>query len=240
MTTDNEIVERLLAGDRRTLARLISRIENDGHEAIDALVALYPHTGQAHIVGVTGAPGTGKSTLVNELTKALECFDTVERIVDEPDAPGFDLRVGEAYLRLGRLEDAYERLERAAEKDPQSLPALMLLGDCLLAMGKSEKAANSFRRILAVDNTDPYAHHNLAVCFFGMGNYRAGLDHCLQALKHKPDYAFALHKAVIAYLINIGFHVSVFLLCANVYTCCEVIVQCSQLIFHLCFLRFKR
>ena len=64
----------------------------------------------------------------NELTKALECFDTVERITDEPDAPDFDLRVGEAYLRLGRLEDAYERLERAVEKEAQSAPALMLLG----------------------------------------------------------------------------------------------------------------
>ena len=88
MTTDNEIVERLLAGDRRTLARLISRIENDGHEAIDALVALYPHTGQAHIVGVTGAPGTGKSTLVNELTKAYRAADVRVGIVAvDPTSP---------------------------------------------------------------------------------------------------------------------------------------------------------
>ena len=51
------------------MARLISRVENNGHEAVDALVALYPHTGRAYLVGVTGAPGTGKSTLVNEITK---------------------------------------------------------------------------------------------------------------------------------------------------------------------------
>jgi LAO/AO transport system kinase len=44
-------------------------IENDGDEARRALADLYPYTGQAHIVGVTGAPGTGKSTLVNELAK---------------------------------------------------------------------------------------------------------------------------------------------------------------------------
>jgi LAO/AO transport system kinase len=44
-------------------------IENDGDEARRALADLYPHTGQAHVVGVTGAPGTGKSTLVNELAK---------------------------------------------------------------------------------------------------------------------------------------------------------------------------
>ena len=64
-----ELIERLLTGDRRAIARLITIIENDGAEAQEALAALYPHTGRAHIVGVTGAPGTGKSTLVNELAK---------------------------------------------------------------------------------------------------------------------------------------------------------------------------
>jgi LAO/AO transport system kinase len=44
-------------------------IENGGEEARGALADLYPHTGRAHVVGVTGAPGTGKSTLVNELAK---------------------------------------------------------------------------------------------------------------------------------------------------------------------------
>ncbi|HID62702.1 MAG TPA: methylmalonyl Co-A mutase-associated GTPase MeaB, partial [Anaerolineae bacterium] len=44
-------------------------IENDGDEARRALADLYPYTGKAHVVGVTGAPGTGKSTLVNELAK---------------------------------------------------------------------------------------------------------------------------------------------------------------------------
>ena len=61
----------MLAGDRRAVARLITLIENDGPEAQAALAALYPHTGRAHVVGVTGAPGTGKSTLVNELTQEL-------------------------------------------------------------------------------------------------------------------------------------------------------------------------
>jgi len=64
-----DIVARLLAGDRRAAARLISIVEDDGQEARQALADLYPHTGRAHIVGVTGAPGVGKSTLVNGLTK---------------------------------------------------------------------------------------------------------------------------------------------------------------------------
>jgi len=52
------------------MARLITRIENDAAGAHADLAQLYAHTGRAHIVGVTGAPGAGKSTLVNELAKA--------------------------------------------------------------------------------------------------------------------------------------------------------------------------
>ncbi|MEA3339698.1 MAG: methylmalonyl Co-A mutase-associated GTPase MeaB, partial [Chloroflexota bacterium] len=71
-----ELTTQALAGNRYALARLISLIENDGADARVALTALYPHTGQAHIVGVTGAPGSGKSTLVNELAKTLRAQDT--------------------------------------------------------------------------------------------------------------------------------------------------------------------
>jgi LAO/AO transport system kinase len=88
MTKDDDIVQRLLAGDRRALARLISRVENDGQQTVKALTTLYPHTGQAHIVGVTGAPGTGKSTLVNELAKAYRAGDVRVGIVAvDPTSP---------------------------------------------------------------------------------------------------------------------------------------------------------
>jgi LAO/AO transport system kinase len=60
-------VEGILAGQRRAIARAISLVENDGAEAQDLLATLHPHTGRAHIVGVTGPPGSGKSTLVNAL-----------------------------------------------------------------------------------------------------------------------------------------------------------------------------
>jgi LAO/AO transport system kinase len=68
-STDS-LASQLLAGNRRALARSISRVEDGGPEAHALLAALYPHTGRGHVIGITGAPGTGKSTLVNALAKA--------------------------------------------------------------------------------------------------------------------------------------------------------------------------
>ncbi len=61
--------ERIFNGDRLAVARLMTLIENEAPEGLDALGALYEHTGRAHLIGITGAPGTGKSTLVNALVK---------------------------------------------------------------------------------------------------------------------------------------------------------------------------
>lgn len=59
--------ESVLQGDRLALARLLTEIENESPEGQQALNELFKHTGTAHLIGVTGAPGTGKSSLVNQL-----------------------------------------------------------------------------------------------------------------------------------------------------------------------------
>jgi len=66
--SDVDLADELLAGSRRALGRGITLAETGGEAARALLSAIYPHTGKAHIVGVTGAPGAGKSTLVNALT----------------------------------------------------------------------------------------------------------------------------------------------------------------------------
>ena len=61
------IAESILAGERMPLARLLTQVENNSPEGRLTLDELFPHTGKAHLIGVTGAPGTGKSSLVNQM-----------------------------------------------------------------------------------------------------------------------------------------------------------------------------
>lgn len=84
----SELVQRLLTGDRRALARILTIIENASTDAETVQAALYPHTGRAWVVGVTGAPGTGKSSLVNTLAKAYRARnETVGILAVDPTSP---------------------------------------------------------------------------------------------------------------------------------------------------------
>ncbi|HVU67012.1 MAG TPA: methylmalonyl Co-A mutase-associated GTPase MeaB [Ktedonobacteraceae bacterium] len=82
------IVERLLQGDRRALARMVTLIENEAPAARRYLAELHQHSGQAHIIGVTGAPGAGKSTLVTHLVRELRKRERkVGVIAVDPSSP---------------------------------------------------------------------------------------------------------------------------------------------------------
>jgi len=85
---DESLAQRLLAGDRRALARGISLVENDDPEGWALVKEVYPHTGRAAIIGVTGPPGAGKSTLLAALTKLERARErTVAVLSIDPTSP---------------------------------------------------------------------------------------------------------------------------------------------------------
>jgi GTPase len=87
-SADRPLAQRLLDGDRRALARAISLVENDDPAGWELVREIYPRTGHAAVVGFTGPPGVGKSTLMGALTKhERELERTVAVLSIDPSSP---------------------------------------------------------------------------------------------------------------------------------------------------------
>ena len=71
-----DLVRRMLDGDRLALARLITRVENRMPDVPDIMRAIHERTGRAYVLGITGPPGAGKSTLVDRVTSRLHLFES--------------------------------------------------------------------------------------------------------------------------------------------------------------------
>lgn len=81
-------VERVRSGDIRAVARAITSIENHTPESVELLKALFPHSGKARIVGLTGSPGSGKSTLVDQLAREYRKQEkSVGIVAVDPSSP---------------------------------------------------------------------------------------------------------------------------------------------------------
>ncbi|HXB16878.1 MAG TPA: methylmalonyl Co-A mutase-associated GTPase MeaB [Solirubrobacteraceae bacterium] len=106
---EDSLARRLLDGDRRALARAISLVEDDRPEGWELVREVYPHTGHAEVVGFTGPPGAGKSTLIGALTKARrEAGRSVGVLSIDPSSPftqgallGDRIRLAEHFLDQG-------------------------------------------------------------------------------------------------------------------------------------------
>lgn len=84
----NDLVEKVTNGDVRAVARLIRDVDDGMPDVRDVLKALYPHTGKAYIIGITGAPGVGKSTLVDQMVAHLrKRGKTVGVLAVDPTSP---------------------------------------------------------------------------------------------------------------------------------------------------------
>src|SRR5215208_385099 len=104
--SDNGLVERLLSGDRRALARIISKIEGENPDTRGVISELYPHTGETVTVGFTGPPGVGKSSIIAGLIELYRVEEKKVGVVSvDPSSPftkgailGDRIRLAEHFL----------------------------------------------------------------------------------------------------------------------------------------------
>ncbi len=107
--TETDLAGRLVAGDKRALARAITLIENDDPAGWDLVREVFPRTGRARIVGLTGPPGVGKSTLIGALTAEMRKADRQVAVLSiDPSSPftrgallGDRIRLSDHFLDSG-------------------------------------------------------------------------------------------------------------------------------------------
>jgi LAO/AO transport system kinase len=107
--TEQGLAERLVAGDKRALARAITLIENDDPDGWELVREVFPKTGRARIVGLTGPPGVGKSTLIGALTAEMRKADRDVAVLSiDPSSPftrgallGDRIRLSDHFLDAG-------------------------------------------------------------------------------------------------------------------------------------------
>ncbi|MDZ5812473.1 methylmalonyl Co-A mutase-associated GTPase MeaB [Halorubrum sp. AD140] len=144
---DAELVEELLAGSHRALARVITRIEDRaaGHRAI--VSALHDRTGGADVIGITGSPGAGKSTLVDKLAAAYrERGDTVGVVAVDPSSP---------YTGGAVLGDRIRMGSNVGDMDVffRSMSARGQLGGLSMATADAVKALDAFGKDVVIIET---------------------------------------------------------------------------------------
>ena len=154
------------------------------------IIELEPDHAAAHV-------GLGKVLLrLERPEEALQAFHEGARQAPE-EQDELEVPIAEALLHLRRFGEARDRLTAAVERDSKDTTALMLLGHALVAGGGFARATDCYRRLLALDDRNPLAHHMLGVCLVQTRQWEAGLEHCLAAVEQQPDFVAAMHNAVL-------------------------------------------
>ena len=84
----DRIIEKALGGDPRSIARLITAVESETYSSRKIMQSVYPHTGKAHLIGVTGSPGAGKSTFLDKLISSMMAAgQSIGVIAVDPSSP---------------------------------------------------------------------------------------------------------------------------------------------------------
>src|SRR6056297_2244915 len=144
---DAELVEGPLAGSHRALARVITRIENRAAGYRGIVAALHEHTGGADVIGITGAPGAGKSTLVDKLAAAYrDRGDTVGVVAVDPSSP---------YTGGAVLGDRIRMASNVGDMDVffRSMSARGQLGGLSMATADAVKALDAFGKDVVIIET---------------------------------------------------------------------------------------
>ncbi|EMA70221.1 LAO/AO transporter ATPase [Halorubrum aidingense JCM 13560] len=144
---DAALVEELLAGSHRALARVITRIENRSPGYRGIVAALHGHTGGADVIGITGSPGAGKSTLVDKLAAAYrDRGDTVGVVAVDPSSP---------YTGGAVLGDRIRMGSNVGDMDVffRSMSARGQLGGLSMATADAVKALDAFGKDVVIIET---------------------------------------------------------------------------------------
>jgi LAO/AO transport system kinase len=145
--TVSKLVDGIRSGKRRSLARLISLIEDEDQLAIAVLSQLYKKTGNAHIIGVTGPPGSGKSTLVTRIITAFRQMDkTLGVVCVDPSSP---------FTGGALLGDRIRMQEHAIDKDVfvRSMGTRGHLGGLARATADAVRAIDAFGKDIIIIET---------------------------------------------------------------------------------------
>src|SRR6056297_245295 len=144
---ERDLVEDLLGGSHRALARVITKIENRSPGYRDIVSALHDHAGTAEVIGVTGSPGAGKSTLVDKVVKQYrDRGETVGVIAVDPSSP---------YTGGAVLGDRIRMASNVGDMDVffRSMSARGSLGGLSTATADAVKALDAFGKDVVVVET---------------------------------------------------------------------------------------